>query len=746
MSALALAAALAGPAAAVDLTVAGIEINQAVQFGGTPLIGENVTMVRVTVGVANAPGDVPNVDALLRVFVDGEEVDGSPFRSVNGPITAPRAPRRDVLNHTVNFTVLPPVSEDVDFRVEVNPDRLVTETNYDNNGGAALDNVFLCRKTIDYAFVSTDYRPGGGQPPADLIEPGIGDGFLRAIYTVGEWNYHASPLPPLVWTQDINATATQFLNTLRDIRTVQIPNAGYPAPEFVYGWLPGNPYSGNGRAIGIPGDVAFGNSQTIRHQRTMAHETGHLWGLSHHSRTINTVGLDTEHHLHDTERLPQLFPPNKLDVMVAGQLTNAAFVESLTYTAAVNDARSQCGLAPLGRPGAEPALRISGSIHNLTRRVSLDPVMKFDPGVVDPSRPDGDIWIVGYDGQGNELFTIGYVTDSNLHPCGESDPSAPPVTYEFSPIHVLAPAAVNQTPVTRVEIVDRATGMVLASRQASPHPPIVAFVGAGNLALVNGRVRIEWTGADPDGDSLSYNLLYSPNQGSDWFPLVVNTGQTSFEFDPGDVVGSRGRQALLKLVATDGFNVQSAVSGPFELIAASPPATYLITPNDGSVHLIGAPIAFHAAAWDKEDLMLDGDSIAWTSDRDGPIGAGRIPLSAALSAGTHVITVRATDDDGDFSEDQITINVVPRPISISCENVKKLKGKCKDSGIATAVVKLKTDEFDGSEVTIRLDDRNFEVTIEGKAAKLTTCCFQGRIEIELIRPGGCVPTRNIDCP
>ena len=41
---------------------------------------------------------------------------------------------------------------------------------------------------------------------------------------------------------------SRLLNTLLDIRQNQIPAAGYQRPEFVYGWLPGNPYIGNGQA------------------------------------------------------------------------------------------------------------------------------------------------------------------------------------------------------------------------------------------------------------------------------------------------------------------------------------------------------------------------------------------------------------------------------------------------------------------------------------------------------------------
>ena len=40
-------------------------------------------------------------------------------------------------------------------------------------------------------------------------------------------------------------------------RQNQIPAAGFTRPDFVFGWLPGNPFTGNGPAISTPGGAAF---------------------------------------------------------------------------------------------------------------------------------------------------------------------------------------------------------------------------------------------------------------------------------------------------------------------------------------------------------------------------------------------------------------------------------------------------------------------------------------------------------
>src|SRR5688572_30660559 len=85
---------LSSPALAVDLTVTSIEINQADQFGATDLFGDNFTWVRVKVGVAGSAAAVPGVDAVLRVFVDGQPYPDpiAPIFSLNGPINAPLSP------------------------------------------------------------------------------------------------------------------------------------------------------------------------------------------------------------------------------------------------------------------------------------------------------------------------------------------------------------------------------------------------------------------------------------------------------------------------------------------------------------------------------------------------------------------------------------------------------------------------------------------------------------------------------
>ncbi|MHC5026120.1 MAG: hypothetical protein ACYTGR_05075, partial [Planctomycetota bacterium] len=665
----ALAAALSvnGSTLAADFSVGSVKILQAVQFGATPLIADNATYLRVTV---DYDGETPQrVDGVVHMFIDDVEVEGSPFHSVNGPVLAVSDPSEQALYQTMQFLVIPPQSEDIRFVIELNPYGETPEDDYTNNTFEVPSVNTFCRGTVELVYVPIDYQPGGlGLPDDALIEPGIGDGFVRAIYTMGEWNYHRTPTPPLVWTSGIDNSVNQLFNALEDIRLNQLPSMGYDVPTFVYGWLPGNPYSGNGAAEGAPGDVAFGNTQPTRHQRTFAHELGHLYGLSHNNSTINTVGVDIEHHLADTQGLAMVFPPTKFDIMVAGQLTNTAFVGNATYMTALNDNRSQC------QPGAgmagvsTPMLRVSGLFDTIARSASMDPVMWISRGTATADEVAGDLVIEAVDSKGRTIGATRTTSGTGLESCSGDGTFRTVVNY-----HLLVPATLVGGTIDRIRLRDLTTGGVLAQRIRSASAPVVTapvLAAADDLGLepndmvdapeaLAGVVSVSWIASDDDGDALTYNLLYSHDGGASWVPLVVNHGSTSFTFDTADVASSDGT-GVLRVVASDGLNIGIAETVGVAMGASAPPEAYLLTPNDGETVGNAEPIVLHGAAWDLEDRMLTDGITWWLEDRH--LGTGPIVLFDDLPVGSHVITMRATDSDDLVTECTRSIVVFGRDV------------------------------------------------------------------------------------
>ncbi len=81
---------------------------------------------------------------------------------------------------------------------------------------------------------------------------------------------------------------------------------------------------------------------------------------------------------------------------------------------------------------------------------------------------------------------------------------------------------------------------------------------------------------------------------------------------------------------------------------------------------------------------------------------------------------------------------------ISCDEVKKFKGKCK-KGKGKATVKLTNAGHDGEEVTVEVEGSPFDLQINGSKAKLVTCCFEGSIDLVLTSPSGCKDPINAAC-
>jgi hypothetical protein len=97
------------------------------------------------------------------------------------------------------------------------------------------------------------------------------------------------------------------------------------------------------------------------------------------------------------------------------------------------------------------------------------------------------------------------------------------------------------------------------------------------------------------------------------------------------------------------------------LVVNAAPAIAITAPADGTVFTPGDTVPLAATATDAEEGDL-GTSISWSSNFDGPLGAGRSLPVSTLRPGTHRVTASVTDSGGKASSAQITlvVDAVPR--------------------------------------------------------------------------------------
>jgi hypothetical protein len=654
-----------------DVSIAEKVVLQTIQTGSTPLTAGKSTIIRASL---SSTGTIPAgmaIDGICRVFVGGVEIPESPLYSQNGPLIPAGNPNLINLDDSLNFYFIPPVSSQVKFVIEVNPagPNQVPETNFNNNTSSGGTFNFQCRDTPEVIFVPIDYRPSGGSTPnlpdPALIEPGVGDNFIQGIFPGSDWEYRPYDNGSKLWTSSLSGSGSSLNSSL--ISELQLMN---PKPDFIYGWVPGSlPY--NGQASGVPGLSGIGNTQVIRHQRTFAHELGHLFGKSHNTTSINTIGVDVESHLAITQSLPQIKDGGKKDIMAAGLLTNAAWVASSNYNFFFNHSKFQCPTLALTAAVQPKGMYLGGVFDRTTGAFSLNHSFTLE-GIrteqpVAMSEADLEIVFLGAGSGRTALAHIGLA--SHAESC-----STVGLQSLAAPFAASLPNHIAPRDVMAVEIRDR-SGKVLSRLDRTDNAPQVAFTSPRPSELIPSSFLLEWTATDADGDSMRQYLRYSPD-GSRLMPLGMDIQGTSFAVDMKSLPRLQTGKGYFELVVSDGLNTtatRTALLRPTLQLGTLPgakPTTYILTPDTSKVFPKAATVLLHCSAWDLEDRGLTGASVVWSSDLDGQIATGRVTSTANLSVGNHLVTVVVTDSDGQSVFDRTRITITDRDLpgnTVTCQ-------------------------------------------------------------------------------
>jgi alpha-tubulin suppressor-like RCC1 family protein len=89
------------------------------------------------------------------------------------------------------------------------------------------------------------------------------------------------------------------------------------------------------------------------------------------------------------------------------------------------------------------------------------------------------------------------------------------------------------------------------------------------------------------------------------------------------------------------------------------PAVEISTPAADAEFVVESSIGFSGSATDSENGAIIGVALVWTSDLDGQIGTGTSFNSSSLSAGSHTISLTATDGEGLKGKAAVSILVAP---------------------------------------------------------------------------------------
>jgi hypothetical protein len=196
---------------------------------------------------------------------------------------------------------------------------------------------------------------------------------------------------------------------------------------------------------------------------------------------------------------------------------------------------------------------------------------------------------------------------------------------------------------------------VLATIPISPNRPHVTVTYPNGGEVLSGEVTIQWTGDDGDGDTLTYDILYSSDSGATWSAITTGLGQSSFVWNADQAAGSS--QGLIKILASDGVNTGQDESDESFTVAGKSPEVAIVAPNDNASFFLNETIVFEGRGYDLEDGPLSEDGFIWSSDIDGEIGSGEVLSLETLSAGTHYITLAAEDSNGNIGYAGIRVNI-----------------------------------------------------------------------------------------
>ena len=653
----------------LDLTVAGIEVTQAIQdmSNSVELAAGKIAVARVYVD----PGPSATAAAGVEVELHGWQHVGATYKPL--PSSPLKKDPLYVTNKTVendkrlatgesfNFFLPKPwvTSGDIRLEARVNPQHTLPESNYSNNN-LVVERVDVRNTSpLNVGLVPIETK---GLVPTVKGNPAVASifGYVRAVYPVGEvklWH--------LVGTLKVDHDLTDptgggcgegTRDLLSDLSDIYDWWENRPPNAVVYGFVEkGVPtgWSGCGSSA-YRSAVSFLNSTM---GKVIAEEIGHANNRLHSpsdrdsSQVVNNhdcrdPGWDTEDHSYPYYTSPTgpAYPRCSIGEVGINVLTGELFDPAKTY-----DFMAYCW-----PPWVSPYTWEGIALYM--------PVAKHSPG-----RQNTRQVLVAGTAVGDELiFRRWFWVRDREDATGGEGPSGPYTielrdaggavleSREFSVDQSYADGerAAGQfrewirypNGVASITVVFE--GVDIGERAVSQSPPTVTLTSpnGGEHWGFSGVQRVTWQADDADGDDLSANVLVSNDLGASWRALAVNQTDQFFDVDLSSMPG--GNELLLKVEVSDGVNTAFDISDVAFAAEEKPPVPLLISPEAGTLIRRGDGVALSGAALDVQSGSVDGERLTWFSSIDGLIGAFSDTVMPEPSCGAHEIVLEAVNDKG----------------------------------------------------------------------------------------------------
>jgi hypothetical protein len=162
-------------------------------------------------------------------------------------------------------------------------------------------------------------------------------------------------------------------------------------------------------------------------------------------------------------------------------------------------------------------------------------------------------------------------------------------------------------------------------------------------------VNFQGQGSDPDG-TVSFTWQSS-------LTGLLGTGNNiTVQLPLGEHI------VTLTVTDSDGATAQDSVAVTV-VSGAGQPTAQILAPESGIDIIPDTLTRFVGSASDPEDGVLGGSALRWSSDQDGFLGTGTQIERTLSRASTceghkrHIVTLEATDSDGNMGIDQIMVDV-----------------------------------------------------------------------------------------